>query len=218
MKQKRRIKAIIRRLDAGSTEDHLLAKKVLEWVLDDGADFNDILPDIEEPQSKASLSMFAYDTPQEVWIMPDPFYEDKVYIESSRPSYMPPSWWTKGTLEQIEAEGKTLSFGDDPLRLQDSYKGKTISWVEVDNIFKHFRDMFRTRKTAEKYASNFFSIDKSDMVTVSATERREFQKENKVSPSELKVRIEEELSADWKYSYTENKEDMWALQKKTSKV
>lgn len=213
MKQKRRIKAIIRRLEGNSDSDSILAKKVLEWVLDDGADFNEVISSIEEPQSKTSLNLFAYDKPQEVWVMVDPFYDNKVFIENTRPSHTPPSWWKRVPLDDLTEE---VSFGEDPLRLTESYTGETISWIEIDNIFNHFRDLFRTRKSVEKYVEFFFKVDWSDMVTISASERKVFQQENKVSPSELKRAIEDYLNSDWKYDYTKNKENIWALQRRKS--
>lgn len=211
MKTKRRIDAILRKLKAASqTEEIQLAAKVLNWVLEDDLDFNDIFEEIEEPKSKNSINMFAYDKPQEVWVMVDPYNEENVYISSSRPKYTPARWWQKTELDKID---KNIIYGDDYLDLKLSYKTETISWVEVNNIFTHFKDLFRTREESEKYAKNFFSIDNNDKIILTTSERIEFQKEFGINLNQLKRAIEKHYNAQWIYSYREKGDRLWALKK-----
>lgn len=213
MKPKRRIKAILRRLDAASQSEEIqLAAKVLNWVLDDDSDFNDIFKEIEEPKSKNSFNMFAYDKPQEVWIMPNPYDGDEVYLASTRPNYTPVRWWTKVELDNID---KNIVYGEDFLELKISYKTDIISWVEIDNIFNHFRDLFRNRDEVEKYVKNFFNIDETDKLLLTSEERKNFQKANNINPNELKTALEKAYQAEWLYTYRKKGDDIWALKKRT---
>ena len=210
MKPKRRIKAILRRLHAASqTNEIQLAAGVLSWVLDDYSDFNDIFSEIQEPKAKSSLNLFAYDKPQEVWMMVEPYEKEDVYISASRPTYTPQRWWEKVELDKID---KNIVYGEDYLDLAASYKTDTLSWIEMDNIFTHFRDLFRNRGEAENYAKNFFTIDESDKLLLTPSERKEFQKKYRINANKLKAEIEKYYNAKWQYTYREKGEDIWALQ------
>lgn len=213
MKQKRRITSIYNKLlKAEQTEETLLALQILGWVLEDNdLKFEDIISGVEEPKSRLANDIYAYDSVQMVWKMKNPFDPEKVYITYKIPDYTPKSWWELVELDKIK-EG--IVFGVDYLKVRDNLPGDKISWVEIPKLFQEHRELFSKQILAEKYLLEFYEIDYSDKIEVSATERRDFQRRTNCNPKFLREEIEKEYNADWVYIYKEKGERIWAMRKR----
>lgn len=209
MKQKRRISAIIRRLEKmNRTAEVATALKTLQWVLEDGVeDFSEIIPSVQEPKPKLTAELFQYDKEQFVWVMKDPLNEGAVFIADKLPKHTPKFWWEKRPLSEISEE---VSFGDDYLEIELSFgEREKISWVEIQNVFTHFSGLFRTKKDCEKFLSYYYPIDWENYLEIGEEDRAVLE----IKTSALRAAVEEYYDAEFIYSFKRKGEIIWAMRK-----
>ncbi len=212
MKPKRRITAMHKKLlKAIHTDEVKLAQDLLAWVLDlDDTKFEDIIEGIKEPAPRFAADVFKYGVPQPVWTMINPLDKTEIYIADSIPAYTPNHWWKKREIDDI---GETIVFAEDFLKIVDEFEND-LSWKAIPFWFETYPSLFRSYKEVEKYLSHFYTISYEGKILVSAQERRDVQKETNCNPRNLKTKIEEKYNGKYVYSYKEQGERIWALEKK----
>lgn len=216
MKTKRRIKAIIKRMEeVEQTSEIIAGKNVLKWVLDDDMDISEIFEYLSEPQSKLSKNMFAYDEKQMIWVMEDPIDRGKVYICNSRPIYTPSFWWHRRELSSVTQE---ISYGEDFIQLKQIFPCAEFHWENLEEVFQKFRLFFRTREHLEKYIKYFFVYDDSDRVFLTPDDRKNYAAELKVFPGYLKDALEKTYGLKWMYNTTKEGELLWAMKNKRKEL
>lgn len=212
MKTKRRIRSIYNKLKtADRTDDIMLAQEILAWVLDEGEGaelFEEIVPTIEEPKSRLSANLYAYDQVQEVWWMPNPKNREQCFIAQTRPSYTPQGWWTKKPLDEIQEE---VLFHEYYLGVVASNDQGRLDWTSVENCFVLYREMFRTRSQVEKFLSHYYPIDFQSQVLVGEKDRQTIAESTGLKTTALREEIELTFDADWVYTYKKDGERIWAM-------
>ena len=212
MKNKRRIRAIYNKLRLSDrTAEVKAAQDILAWVLEeDGAPefFEEIIEGIQEPRSRLSSNVYAYDEVQEVWTMIDPTNPNQAYITQTKPDFTPDSWWVKKPLDDIKEE---IVFGMNYLGEIIPNDYGYVSWELVEELFSTYRTSFRTRAQVVKFLEHYYPIDYTGRLDVGEEERKILAERDNLSTTSLRAGVEDYFKADWVYTYKEKGERIWAM-------